>query len=115
MQARANAANNSSSANLSQLAAAENQLSDSLVKLYAVTEQYPDLKADAIVSDLMESLNSTENKISYARQVYNDDVMLFNNACQVFPNNILASMFRFTPMRQLIINSAAQTAPKVQL
>ncbi len=77
------------------LIAAESGLSGALSKLMMVSESYPDLKANQTMSQLMEELTSTENKISFARQAYNDSVMRFNNACQTFPGNIIAGSFNF--------------------
>jgi LemA protein len=77
------------------LIAAESGLSGALGKLMMVSESYPDLKANQTMSQLMEELTSTENKISFSRQAYNDSVMRFNNACQMFPGNILAGSFNF--------------------
>ena len=77
------------------LIAAESGLSGALGKLMMVSESYPDLKANQTMSQLMEELTSTENKISFARQAYNDSVMSYNNACQTFPSNILAGSFNF--------------------
>jgi LemA protein len=77
------------------LIAAESGLSGALGRLMVVTESYPDLKANQTMARLMEELSSTENKISFARQAYNDSVMGYNNACQTFPGNILAGTFNF--------------------
>ena len=75
----------------------DNQLSGTLKTIMAVTENYPDLKADQSFTQLQEELRSTENKISYARQFYNDSVTMYNTKLQVFPTNIIAGMFNFTP------------------
>ncbi len=74
---------------------AENFLSGTLRSLFAVTENYPDLKADRQMMQLHEELTSTENKISFARQYYNDEVNRLNTEVQSFPNNIVAGMFGF--------------------
>ena len=74
---------------------AENMLTGALKSLFAVAENYPDLKANQNVSQLQEELTSTENKIAFARQLYNDVVMAFNNRIQTVPSNIIASMFGF--------------------
>ncbi|MBI5869837.1 MAG: LemA family protein [Actinobacteria bacterium] len=74
---------------------AENMLTGALKSLFAVAENYPDLKANQNVSQLQEELTSTENKISFARQLYNDVVMYFNNKVQTFPSNIIAGAFGF--------------------
>ncbi len=76
-------------------AAASNMMSDTLKSLFAVSEAYPDLKANQNFLQLQEELSGTENKISYSRQHYNDIVMKFNNKIQVFPNNIFANMLGF--------------------
>jgi LemA protein len=84
------------SGNLAQQAQAENALSGTLKSLFAVAEQYPDLKANQNFLNLQEELTSTEDRIAYARQFYNDSVLGYNNAIQVFPGNVLAGMFNFT-------------------
>ena len=76
-------------------AKAENVLSGALKSLFAVAENYPDLKANQNVSQLQEELTSTENKIAFARQLYNDVVMDFNNRVQTFPSNMVAGTFGF--------------------
>jgi LemA protein len=79
------------------LSNAEGTLGASLGKLFALTEAYPDLKANTSMNQLMEELTSTENKISFARQAYNDSVMAYNTGREVFPTNIIAGMFNFGP------------------
>ena len=79
------------------LSNAEGALGASLGRLFALTEAYPDLKANTSMNQLMEELTSTENKISFARQAYNDSVMTYNTAREVFPTNIIAGMFNFGP------------------
>lgn len=74
----------------------DNQLSESLKTIMAVAENYPDLKANQNFSELQTELTNTENKISYSRQFYNDTVTRYNTKLQVFPSNIIASMFHFT-------------------
>jgi LemA protein len=74
---------------------AEGVLSGALGKLFALAEAYPNLKANEPIQALMEELTSTENKISFSRQAFNDAVMEYNNACQVFPNVLFAGMFGF--------------------
>jgi len=76
-------------------AAAENQLSQTLKSLFAVVESYPDLKANQNMIALQEELTSTENRIAFARQHYNDSTMGYNNSIQMFPKNIVAGMFNF--------------------
>jgi LemA protein len=77
------------------LIAAESGLTGALGKLFALSESYPDLKANQTMSQLMEELTSTENKISFARQAYNDSVMQYNTARESFPGNIFANSFNF--------------------
>ena len=75
---------------------AELKLSDAMTKFNLVVENYPDLKANQNFLSLQEELSSTENKISFSRQNYNDQVLYFNNKIEMFPSNILAGMFNFT-------------------
>jgi LemA protein len=96
-------------------AEAENVLTGTLKTLFAVAEAYPDLKANQNFLGLQEELTSTENKISFARQFYNDSVMIFNTAIQTFPNNLLAGMFGFLKREFFEVKDAAvREAPKVQ-
>lgn len=74
----------------------DNQLSESLKTIMAVAENYPDLKANQNFSELQTELTNTENKISYSRQFYNDTVTRYNTKLEVFPSNVVASMFHFT-------------------
>lgn len=76
---------------------ASNEMSASLIKLFALAESYPELKANENFVSLQESLKETEDKISYARQFYNDNVMNYKNKLEVFPSNVIASMFNFKP------------------
>ena len=76
-------------------AKAENMLSQTLRSLFAVSESYPDLKANQNFLALQEELTSTENKISFSRQYYNDSAMTYNNKTEMFPSNIVAGMFNF--------------------
>lgn len=75
----------------------DNQLSGTLKTIMSVTENYPDLKANQNFTQLQEELRSTENKISYSRQFYNDSVTIYNTKLRVFPTSIIAGMFNFTP------------------
>ncbi|WP_295603160.1 LemA family protein [uncultured Methanobrevibacter sp.] len=75
--------------------AADNQLTGALKTLFAVAENYPDLKANSNFQQLQSELSDTEDKIAYARQFYNDVVLKYNNACQQFPSSMLAKLFRF--------------------
>ena len=80
-----------------QLSGGENQLTQTLGRLFAVSEAYPDLKANQNMMQLSEELSSTENKVAFARQAYNDGVLYYNNKREVFPNSIIANMFAFAP------------------
>lgn len=80
---------------MQQLAKAESGLGGMLGRLFALSEAYPDLKANQNMMQLTEELTSTENKISFARQSYNDSVMRYNNKREMFPSNIIAGMFSF--------------------
>ncbi len=95
-------------------AGAEGQLNSALGRLMVVVESYPDLKANQNMLALQEELTSTENKISYARQAYNDSAMNFNNRREQFPNNIIAGIFNFMPASLWEIeNQAEKEVPKV--
>jgi LemA protein len=94
---------------------AENALSGAMGRLFAVMEAYPDLKANQNVGRLMEELTGTENKISFARQFYNDSVMTLNNMVQSFPSNMIAGMFSFQPGTYFEVPEAETAAPKVDL
>src|SRR5512135_751762 len=83
------------------LTAAEGALSGALGKLFALAEAYPDLKANQNMMQLTEELTGTENKISFARQAFNDAVMSYNTSSQQFPTNVIASMFSFAPAELL--------------
>ena len=77
------------------MVAAENSLGGVMGRLFALTESYPDLKANQNMMQLSEELTSTENKVTFARQAFNDSVMTYNNSLQQFPNNFIAGMFKF--------------------
>ena len=95
-------------------AAAENALSGALRQLFAVAEAYPDLKANQTMMQLSEELTSTENKVAFARQAYNDSVMSYNNQREMFPGSVIAGMFNFTPAQLLeAAKPEAREAPKV--
>jgi LemA protein len=99
---------------VAQLAGAEATLGGALGRLFALAEAYPDLKANQNMMQLSEELTSTENKVAFARQAYNDAVMSYNNAREVFPSSIVAGMFNFTPAQLLdIAKPEAREAPKV--
>ena len=85
------------------LSQAEGLLTKNMGSFFALAENYPDLKANATMASLMEELTSTENKISFARQAYNDSVMEYNTAREVFPNNVIAGMFNFYAATQFIV------------
>jgi LemA protein len=93
--ARANAINAQQGSSPAEQAAAENQLSGALKSLFAVAEAYPDLKANQNFLNLQEELTSTEDRIAYARQFYNDSVLGYNNRIQSFPGNMIAGTFKF--------------------
>lgn len=96
-------------------AQAEGGLSAALGRLFAVAENYPDLKASTNFLALQEELTSTENKIGFARQYYNQSVMQFNNRLQMFPGNIIAGLFNFEAGTFFELKDEAQReAPKVQ-
>jgi LemA protein len=98
-----------------QLAGAENALSGALGRLFALAEAYPDLKANQNMMQLSEELTSTENKVAFARQSFNDSVMNYNNLREVFPNSIVAGMFAFWPAQLLEIESPEKRAvPQVK-
>ena len=84
------------SSSVAEKAKLDNELSDTLKTIMAVSENYPDLKANTNFSELSEELRNTENKISFSRQFYNDSVTMYNTKLEVFPSNIIASMFHFT-------------------
>ncbi|MSO78689.1 MAG: LemA family protein [Acidimicrobiia bacterium] len=112
--ARAGAINAQKSGNVQDQAQAENVLSGALKSLFAVSEAYPDLKANQNFLQLQEELTSTEDRIAYARQFYNDSVLNYNNSIQVFPKNILAGMFNFEKREFFEGEAAAQGPVKVE-
>ena len=96
-------------------AKAENFLSQTLRSLFAVSENYPNLKANQNFLALQEELTSTENKISFARQFYNDQVLGLNNKIEMFPSNMIAGMFNFKRAESFELGDAEQReAPKVE-
>lgn len=86
-----------SDASIQQLAAAEAGLGGTLGRLFALSENYPELRSNENMLQLQEELTSTESKVAFARQAYNDAVMNFNNKLEMFPSNIVANMFKFVP------------------
>jgi LemA protein len=96
------------------LANAEQGLTGALGRLMVVSEQYPDLKANQNMMQLSEELSSTENRIAFARQAFNDSVMSYNNKREVFPSSVVAGMFNFAPGTLLeITDPERREAPKV--
>ena len=93
---------------------ADNELSGALRQVFALAENYPDLKANREFSQLMEELSNTENKVSYARQAYNSQVQAYDTAIQTFPRNIIASIHGFKEMNFLQIPDVDKEAPKVK-
>jgi LemA protein len=99
---------------LGQLAGAENVLTAALGRMFALAEAYPDLKANQNMLQLQEELTSTENRVAFARQAYNDAVMSFNNKREVFPSNLIAGMFGFAAAPLFEIEEPGQRdAPQV--
>ncbi|MBI4027642.1 MAG: LemA family protein [Verrucomicrobia bacterium] len=97
-----------------ELAGAENALVGAIGRLLVVSEAYPDLKANQTMAGLMEELTSTENKVAFARQAYNDAVMTYNTAREVFPRNLIAGLFNFGAAEMFVIDKPEQRdAPKV--
>jgi LemA protein len=108
------ASNPANAAAVQQLSGAETQLTGALGRLFAVAEAYPDLKANQNMMQLSEELTSTENKVAFARQAYNDAVMTYNNLREMFPSSAIAGMFAFQPAQPLeAAKSEAREAPKV--
>jgi LemA protein len=99
---------------MQQLAGAEGALSGALGRLLAIAEAYPELKASQNMMQLTEELSSTENRVAFSRQAYNDSVMDYNNARETFPSSVIAATFQFTPASMLEIDDVAKRAvPKV--
>lgn len=94
--------------------AADNQLTGALKTLFAVAENYPDLKANSNFQQLQTELSETEDKISYARQFYNDVVLKYNNACEQFPSNILARIFGFKTSEFFEAPESEKAVPEVK-
>jgi len=108
------AANPGEASAMKDLSSAESALSGVMGRLFALAEAYPDLKANTTMMTLMEELTSTENKVSFARQAYNDSVMAYNTKREVFPTNIVANSFNFAPAELFVIEQPEQKeAPKV--
>src|SRR5882757_10451308 len=114
---KAAASDPSNAVAVQQLSGADQQLGGALGRLMAVAEAYPDLKANQNMMQLSEELTSTENKVAFARQAYNDSVMSYNNRRETFPGSVYAGMFNFTPAVLLEIppeHPEMRDAPKVQ-
>src|SRR5271169_343021 len=111
---KAAAANPGDATAMKSLASAETGLGGTLSRLMMVSEAYPDLKANQNMMQLTEELTSTENKISFARQAYNDSVMTYNTDREVFPSNLIANTFNFGPAELFVVDKPEQKdAPKV--
>jgi LemA protein len=109
-----NVAVQASSSGAAERGKAEGELSSALTRLLAVVERYPDLKANQSFLDLQEQLTSTENKISFSRQYYNDSVLRYNNQTQMFPSNVIAGMTGFKAGEFFEVEAAEERkAPKV--
>jgi LemA protein len=98
---KAAAADPGSAAAVAQLSGAEAGLAGALGRLFAVAEAYPDLKANTTMMQLSEELTSTENRVAFARQAFNDSVMSYNNTRESFPNSVIAGWFSFEPAKML--------------
>ena len=108
-------ANPGDPAAMQKLSAADSSLSGALGRFQVTMEAYPDLKANQTMMQLSEELTSTENRVSFARQAFNDNVMAYNNKREVFPNNFIAGLFAFTAAQMLEVEDpAARKAVKVQ-
>ena len=102
---------------MAELGQAQGMLNSALGRLLAVAEAYPDLKANQNMMQLTEELTSTENRVAFARQAYNDSVMAYNNRREVFPSSIVAGMFNFAPAALLDIpadRAQVREAPQVR-
>ncbi|MCL4131697.1 UNVERIFIED_CONTAM: hypothetical protein GTU68_042509 [Idotea baltica] len=100
---------------MKELANAEQGLSGALGRLFALSESYPDLKANENMMQLSEEMTTTENKVAFARQAFNDAVMMFNNLREQFPSNFLANWFQFSPAQLLEIeDEAKREVPNVE-
>jgi len=109
-----NVAVQASSSGAAERGKAEGELSSALTRLLAVVERYPDLKANQSFLDLQEQLTSTENKISFSRQYYNDSVLRYNNQTQMFPSSVIAGMTGFKAGEFFEVEAAEERkAPKV--
>ncbi len=96
------------------MAEANNMLSSTLSRLLAVSEAYPELKADKNFAEMMSNLKETEDKIAYARQFYNDTVLMYNTKCETFPSNIFANIFNFKEADFFKGAPGSEQVPKVE-
>lgn len=110
-EARASMAN---ATTVKEVAEADTMITSALKSLFAVSEAYPDLKANQNFIELQQELSETEDKISYARQFYNDSVLKYNNLCQQFPSSIVASLFHFDIAEFFEAQEGTRATPKVQ-
>ena len=109
------AANPENGSAMTALVAAEQSLGGALGRFYAVAEAYPDLKADSTIGRLMEELASSENRVAFARQAYNDAVMSYNNSREQFPGNLIAERYGFAAARLLEIAAEGhRVAPAIK-
>ena len=97
-----------------EISEANNQLSSTLKSLFAVAENYPELKANENFKELQAQLAQTEDKIAYSRQFYNDCVLMYNNKCETFPSSIFAGMFNFKQADFFEAAGEARSVPKVE-
>lgn len=114
VQKQAKVDQNMSEENIGELLASESVLSGAVGRLFALSESYPDIKSDSTMRSLMEELSSTENRISFARQNYNDTIAEYNTKREIFPNSLIASAFNFSYVPQWKVEDVAQReVPKV--
>lgn len=104
----------SDNASVAEKASLDNELSTTLKSIMAISESYPDLKANQNFSELSEELRNTENKISFSRQFYNDTVTMYNTKLEVFPSNLIANMFNFKP-RELFQTESSEARKNVKV
>lgn len=104
----------SDNASVAEKASLDNELSTTLKSIMAISESYPDLKANQNFSELSEELRNTENKISFSRQFYNDTVTTYNTKLEVFPSNLIANMFNFKP-RELFQTESSEARKNVKV
>lgn len=93
---------------MKKLAGTENQLTQALGRLFALSESYPDLKASQNMMQLSEELTSTENRVAFSRQAFNDAVLAYNNKREVFPNSFVSNLFQFQPAQMLEIEDPSK-------